>query len=435
MSEIRLITLDPGHFHAALVQKEMYPEISPRVSVYAPLSQDLVDHLERIARFNSRRENPTAWMLDVHAEPEFLDRMLAERPGNVVVLSGRNRAKIHYIQRAVAAGLNVLADKPWIIASKDLPALEASLRHAEENGLFAYDIMTERFEVTSMLQRELVNTPEVFGQVITGSVDEPGVAMESVHHIMKEVAGAPLKRPAWFFDIRQQGEGLSDVGTHLVDLVQWTLFPERKIDYRRDVEIHRGMRWPTVLTLEEFRRVTGEAEFPAYLEGAVANGKLEYFCNNQVSYSVKGIHVRLDVLWNYEAPAGSGDTHFAVYRGTRSRIEVRQTAAEGFRPELYVAPNSPQDLDEVFQAVRSRLMELSADYPGVGAERRNGEIQVVIPDRLRVGHEAHFAQVARQFFSYLQGHEPFPEWETPNMLAKYYVTTKGVELGRDPEDA
>jgi hypothetical protein len=28
MSEVRLMTLDPGHFHAALVQKEMYPGVA-----------------------------------------------------------------------------------------------------------------------------------------------------------------------------------------------------------------------------------------------------------------------------------------------------------------------------------------------------------------------------------------------------------------------
>ena len=44
---------------------------------------------------------------------------------------------------------------------------------------------------------------------------------------MKVVSGAPNIRPPWFFDTTEQGEGLNDIGTHLVDLVQWTLFPER----------------------------------------------------------------------------------------------------------------------------------------------------------------------------------------------------------------
>jgi hypothetical protein len=32
---LKLIVLDPGHFHAALLQKTMYPDIDPTVRVYA----------------------------------------------------------------------------------------------------------------------------------------------------------------------------------------------------------------------------------------------------------------------------------------------------------------------------------------------------------------------------------------------------------------
>ena len=65
-----------------------------------------------------------------------------------------------------------------------------------------------------------------------GTASEPGVYMESVHYLMKMVAGAPNIRPPWFFDTAEQGEGFTDIGTHLVDLVQWTLFPDQAIDYR-----------------------------------------------------------------------------------------------------------------------------------------------------------------------------------------------------------
>jgi hypothetical protein len=37
MPEISLVVVDPGHFHATLVQQQMYPELSPVVRVYAPL--------------------------------------------------------------------------------------------------------------------------------------------------------------------------------------------------------------------------------------------------------------------------------------------------------------------------------------------------------------------------------------------------------------
>ena len=45
---VRLLTLDPGHFHAGLVQKFMYPQVDPVAHVYAPAGPDLQEHLKRI---------------------------------------------------------------------------------------------------------------------------------------------------------------------------------------------------------------------------------------------------------------------------------------------------------------------------------------------------------------------------------------------------
>jgi len=52
-----------------------------------------MEHLNRVVRFNLRPENPTSWELDIHAAPDFLERMIEERPGNIVVLSGAIAAR------------------------------------------------------------------------------------------------------------------------------------------------------------------------------------------------------------------------------------------------------------------------------------------------------------------------------------------------------
>lgn len=429
MAEIRFITLDPAHFHAALVQKEMYPGVSPTVTIYAPLGTDLTEHLLRVARFNLRAENPTAWKLDIHTGSDFIERMLKERPGNVVVLSGRNRAKIDRIQASVEAGLNVLADKPWTLDSRDVPKIQQVLELAEKKGLVTYDIMTERYEVTSMLHCELVNTPSVFGSIVPGDEKDPGVFMESVHRLMKSVAGVPSLRPAWFFDVEQQGEALADVGTHLVDLAQWTLLPGEALDYRKDIRVLDGKRWPTVLTREQWRRVTGETEFPAYLASSVKGDRLDYFCNNFVAYTLRGIHVQMNVLWDFEGPPPN-DSYVAKFRGTKSRVEVRQGKPENFRPEVYVVPNTPALKAEVLTALRKKVEALQSRFDGLGIEEIGDELRLTIPDRHRVGHEAHFAQVTRQFFEYLRDPKSLPAWEKGYMLAKYFVSTTGVELAR-----
>jgi len=160
-----------------------------------------------------------------------------------------------------------------------------------------------------------------------------------------------------------------------------------------------------VLSAEHWKRVTGTAR----------EGSFDYYGNNFVSYTVRGVHVQMNVRWDLE---GVSDTYVARIRGTKSSIEVRQGEAENFRPEVYVVPNSAALRDEVLAALRAK----------VEVEERGEELRVVIPDALRVSHEEHFAQVTRQFFEYLKNPKSLPAWEKPNMLAKYYVSTKGVEM-------
>jgi predicted dehydrogenase len=407
----------------------MYPDVARRVDVFAPLGPDLVDHLNRIAAFNRRAEKPTSWEVEVHTSPDFFERMLRDPPGNVVILSGRNRAKIDRIVRSVGAGLHVLADKPWILKSEDLPKLEQALAEADAKGRIAYDIMTERFEVTNSLQRALVSDKATFGDIVRGSADEPGVYMESVHYLKKVVAGVPNVRPPWFFDTAEQGEGLNDVGTHLVDLVQWTLFPNQALS-RSDVEVIAAQRWPTVIPEAEFRVVTNAPKFPDNLAANVTDGKLDYYSNTLVSYTLRGVHTKLNVIWDWEPPSGGGDTHFAFYRGSRSRIEVRQTRADGYQPQLYVVPNTGASTAEVLSAVRTKVASLQAGYPGVAVVDQGGEIKIEIPDKFRVGHEAHFAEVTTSFLKYMRNKGTLPAWERPNMITKYLVSTKGTELSR-----
>ena len=75
-SPVQLITLDPGHFHAALVQKFMLPDVSPKVLVFAPEGDDVVQHLKRVEGFNKRAENPTTWETTVYTGPDYLKRAL-----------------------------------------------------------------------------------------------------------------------------------------------------------------------------------------------------------------------------------------------------------------------------------------------------------------------------------------------------------------------
>ena len=427
---IHLMTLEPGHFHAALIQKVMQPDVAERVDVYASAGPDWQAHLARIAQFNTRTNQPTHWLEVLHTNYNPLAQMLAERPGHVVVVSGNNQGKIDRLQAIVNHGLSVLADKPWIIQADDFSKLAATLEAADQRGVIAYDAMTQRFEVTCQIPHELVNEPAIFGRFAPGTAAEPAVEMESVHYLLKEVAGVPLLRPAWFFDINQQGEALADVGTHLVDLVQWTLYPEQALDYQQDIQLRSAKRWPTVISQAQFARVTGTPEFPPYLRPAIHDGALDYFANNSVLYQLRGNYIRLKITWGFEPPAGSKDSELAIFRGTKARIEVRQGPEEKYMSQVYVIPARPELHDEVLAALKTKIAVLQKNYPGLAVAENAGRIQLLIPDNLRIGHEAHFGLLTRRFLDYVRNPKTLPAWEKPNMLAKYFVTTGGVKLAR-----
>ena len=425
---VQLITLDPGHFHAGLVQKFMYPQVSPLVHVYAPAGPDLDEHLKRIQSFNTRADNPTHWDEKVYTGPDFLEQMVHDRAGNVVVMAGNNLRKTEYIDRAIRAGFNVLGDKPMAITPAGFDLLKKDFALAAKKQLLLYDIMTERYEITSILQRELARVPDLFGSFETGSAAQPAIVMESVHHFFKEVAGKPLIRPAWFFDVRQQGEAIPDVGTHLVDLVQWLAFPEQILDYQRDVVVQNARRWATELSPDQFKRVTGLDTFPNFLEQDVGpNHALEVFENGEVNYILRGVHVKVSALWRFQPPAGGGDTHYAVLRGTRATLTIKQGPDQRYQPALYAEPVPGIAAADFEKTLRTTVTKLSAKWPGLDLKPAATGWEVLIPDKYRVGHEAHFAQVTEGFLRYLADSR-LPDWEVPNMLAKYYTTTTAYRL-------
>jgi predicted dehydrogenase len=426
--QVTVMTLDPGHFHAALLQKTMHDGMSPAVYVYAPAGADVEAHVQRLEQYNRRPHNPTYWQVQVYTGADYLDAMRRQAPGNMVVIAGINSRKTGYIKAAVEAGLHVLADKPLCIDQASWQLLYQAFETAAEKGVLLSDLMTSRYEITNLLGRQLVNDTAVFGTLQPGTPDEPAVRKESVHHLFKYVSGQALRRPAWYFDVTQQGEGIVDVTTHLVDLVMWECWPEQAIEYTRDIEVRHARHWPTPMTRRQFEQVTGLADFPPAVQAQVDDqGVLQYACNGEIDYTIRGVHVRVVVRWDFRAPPGGDDTHTSEIRGTLSRVHLRQDAAQQYRRELYVAPVTHPEAVEA--ALRHKIARLQGTYPGVGLRAVGGEWHITVPDRYRIGHEAHFGKVAEAFLRYLrQG--ALPAWEVPNMLAKYYTTTRALELAR-----
>jgi len=422
MKQFTLMTLDPGHFHAALVQKNMYDEVSPVAYVFAPEGDDLDKHLARIEAYNQREDNPTTWDEKVYSGDDFFRLMLENRPGNVVILAGNNSKKTEYISESVKAGLNVLADKPMVITPEKFPLLDNAFRVAEENNVMLYDIMTERYEITTMLQKALSQNRSVFGELQTGSPEQAAVTKESVHHFFKYVSGVPVHRPGWYFDTSQQGEGIVDVTTHLVDLIQWECYPEVILN-KNDIEIISASRWPTVISPEDFQEVSGLDKFPAYLEEYIIDGNLNVYANGEIVYKIKDTHARVVVEWKFRANEGTGDTHYSIMRGSRSNLFIRQGQEEGYLPVLYAELTEP--VDDFEETLDGAITDLPWD--GIAYKKLDDNTYMfTIPDRYKVGHEAHFGQVMEKYLDYLDKGE-MPAWEVPNMIVKYYTTTEALK--------
>jgi hypothetical protein len=182
------------------------------------------------------------------------------------------------------------------------------------------------------------------------------------------------------------------------------------------------------MTLGEFRAITKLDDLPDYLrKNVVRDSVLQIYCNGEINYQVRGVHAKVSVIWNYEAPEGTGDTHYSIMRGTRANLVIRQGAEQDYKPALYIEPAG--DLTDYEATLMKNLGKVQATFPGVELEKTDAGWEVIIPDHYKEGHEAHFARVTQRFLDYLTN-KSIPEWEVPNMITKYYTTTAALELAR-----
>jgi predicted dehydrogenase len=259
-----------------------------------------------------------------------------------------------------------------------------------------------------------------------GTEEEPAITKESIHHFYKFVSGSVLQRPAWFLDSHQQGDGIVDVTTHLVDLVQWEAYPNQKLDYIKDIVMSSARHWPTAMTLSQFKAITKLDAFPEYLSSYVTKDSiLNINSNGEIIYQLKGVFAKVSVIWNYKAPEGTGDTHHSIMRGTRANLMIRQGKEENYTPALYIEPHIIGAVYDDALALAFKSVEVN--YPGITLEKHSLGWKVNIPDKYKEGHEAHFGKVTENFIKYLHDGQ-LPDWEVPNMIAKYYTTTQALEL-------
>ena len=399
-----IAVLDPGHFHAALTFRERHPSLSDQVFVYSQGGPELQSFLDILNSYNTRADNPTAWKLHIYEGGDCLQKMIADKKGDIAILAGKNHTKMANIAALAEAGFCVLADKPWVTERESLRHLNSALAPGRPPVV---DIMTERYEITTVVQKMLLAQKDIFGDLVTPADGSPAVYKFSVHHLYKLVNGKPLVRPPWYFDVDVQGEGIIDVSTHLVYITHWMLYPGQAIDYDRDLELLDARRWPTKIPLDIYKQITGDDQFPDSVSKYVTGGVLDYFCNGEFIYKVKGVPVHIKLIWNLIEPEGAKDLHESMIKGSRSNLRIRQLPEKGFMTELMLKPHA--DREKIGQALETCLNQWQPDYPGLSLSEEGEEFVINIPMPLRTTHEQHFCKVRDAFLADLDGDGFKPE--------------------------
>ena len=278
----------------------------------------------------------------------------------------------------------MLADKPWIIdAGRPAEAAGGARRRRGEGRRRLRHHDRALRDHLAPAARAGQRSPTSSARSSPARADEPGVFMESVHFLTKTVAGVPLRRPPWFFDVDEQGEGLSDVGTHLVDLVTWMLLsrPGHRPRKRR-ARSSPASRWPTVAEprgLPARHRRSGLPAVPGrrdprrqarlLLQHAGVVHAARRPCEAERAVGLRGGGRRR---------ATPTSPSFAA-RGRASRFA--RIAEQNYRPELYVVPRDRRRRT-CSAAVQKRVEALQDAIPGVGVVDLRGEVQMTIPDAI-----------------------------------------------------
>src|SRR5699024_10459506 len=150
--------------------------------------------------------------------------------------------------------------------------------------------------------------------------------------------------------------------------------------------------------------------------------------NGEINYSLRGVHIRITSKWFYEAPGGR-DSYYALLRGTKADLERKLTGEDAKVPVVYVWPKkSIKDMNSYANNLKNVVEKLKKTYPEIRLEKYKKGWKISSPKIYPIGHKG-FSDVVNQYFEYLKKGE-IPEWEVSYMIAKYYITTKALNIAK-----
>jgi predicted dehydrogenase len=420
-NNLTIIQLDPTHSHAAAAQSEQLENIDSTSYLYSSNQSAVNTYLQQINSFNTRKENPTKWNEIAYYGEDFLAKMVAEKKGDIVVLAGNNRVKIDYIEQSVNAGMNVFSDKPMVINADGFKRLEKIYQIAQQKGVVLFDMMTERYSLINRVQKALMQDTLLFGRLQSGTPNNPAIYESSVHHFYR---GGKGSRPAWYFDVLQQGEGITDVTTHLIDLTFWKAFPDQVIDYTADVKIRDAQRSPVRISNSEFKAATSLPGIPTSLNEYLKDSTLEVYANGSITYLLKGVYTNVDVEWRAATPLNGNDLRNAYARGTKSTLFIAQHYGQK-QPKLCIKNGDLLSAEEFNLLLNKSLAQLQAEFPGISSSTDKQTVEIILPSEIKKSYDPTF----KTFITHIRNKD-LPKWEVPNTIAKYFITTTALEMAK-----
>lgn len=424
--EVVIDIFNPVHFHGALPLQSRYEEVKglnivPMVRVYYTPENKLTAFEEMQKKIKALEQG---WGIAYYSSKTPLEEMVKHREmakhilRNILVLACPNVDKIDVISRAVEAGYDlILSDKPWVIEQEKMFTLEKAIEAAAEKDIILYDIMTERYELGTIMQGLIMQNADLFGMLEKGSVDQPAITKESIHILDKSHMG--VVRPPEYFDVNWQGEGIIDVTTHLADMTNMLVRPSREV-FAEDVTLHRAKRWATTVPQADFENITRTKN----------KSPGDVYCNGSFNYELDGSHAYIEVVWNLK---GRDDEHKSKIEGSKVTVEVTKGHQDKHQ-NVYITPKvSPE---EVENALKQHVANLKKRFNNqdVGYEKQEDKFKLVLPENMYTNHFQHFAEVATQALKYLAGQEQFPrQLEMSRLYTKYHLTTSALEMARKAE--
>ena len=71
------------------------------------------------------------------------------------------------------------------------------------------------------------------------------------------------------------------------------------------------------------------------------------------------------VLWNFQAPAGGGDTFSSVIKGSKAVLSILQNKQQNYTKQLYIQKTRNANEKEFMTNLQKAIEKIQLDYPFV----------------------------------------------------------------------